>query len=265
MFDLLDGDYHAAEAEMLLTSPSTEVCIICREMVDFGQKNIRTIVIDDDDTMLACISALRRAPLLNLRETSLSLSDYSSAYVAYAGRRRGSPDSELDKVQLMTAKQYVAIDSAPRHIELVEMNAKPWEIGEVRAATRLRSLGLSRLELNDSQAIEIFSSGRFRNLRWIDLSGNPSITVATVEAIATAVDMGVMPFLEWLDLLGTDYDATPYIDGFSWRISDAARPIAERVGYQRWMMLGCKIREFEAIELLPAEQRKTPPNRFTLP
>ena len=133
------------------------------------------------------------------------------------------------------------------------------------AARYLFSLDIARLQLNDEFVMRFVDAGNYRNLRWLDLSGNPRISYVAVEAIAIAVQQGKMPLLEWLDLLGTDCDATPYVDGCYWRMTDAARQLATLYGYQPWMMLGSRIPEMANKELLTFDQRRTPPNRFSLP
>ena len=66
--------------------------------------------------------------------------------------------------------------------------------------------------------------------------------------------------LYWLDLRGTSFDATPYLDGGGklsvWRMPKAAHDLAKDFGYQKWMKLSGE----EAKTVIPANNY--PPSRF---
>ena len=78
------------------------------------------------------------------------------------------------------------------------------------------------------------------------------------------MNRGRLKKLDWLDLTGTSFDASPYVDGHYWRINEHAKQLATEYGYQRWMMLGSRIPDLANVELLTSEQREVAFGRLKL-
>ena len=86
-----------------------------------------------------------------------------------------------------------------------------------------------------------------------------------MEAICKGVQANRLPNLAWLELLGTQCDVTPYLDGYHWRMTETARGLAKHYSVQEWMTLGKMGAEGEHYELLSQKQRNNiPPNRFLI-
>lgn len=169
-----------------------------------------------------------------------------------------------ESVIQMTAREFVsAVVSAP-HVEIMLMDTSPLEFVSSVIACEVRSLEMSRLELSNEFLYDFNHSNVFPNLRWLDLSANPRITYAGVQALTLGVQRGKFPSLRWLELFATECDATPYIDGQYWRMTKRGKELAARYGHQPWMMLGSRNPKMEGCELLYDAQLNIPPDRFTI-
>lgn len=144
------------------------------------------------------------------------------------------------------------------------MDTSPLEFVSSAIALEVRSLDMSRLELSDEFLFDLSHSNAFPNLRWLDLSANPKITYRGVQALTLGVQRGKFPSLRWLELFATNCDATPYIDGRGWRMSELGRQLAARYGHQPWMMLGSRNPQMENLEILSDAELVVPPDRFTI-
>lgn len=136
------------------------------------------------------------------------------------------------------------------------------ELAKSKVLNIIKSLNLSRLNLSDDMVKIFFSNAILKNLRWLDLSGNRDVTEEGVRSICSSVKNGSLPQLDWLNLIGTSFDATPYVDGHYWRISNNARKLAADYGFQRWMMLGSRNPDLENDEVLTNSERRFPPGTF---
>ena len=147
-------------------------------------------------------------------------------------------------------------------INITAMDIPVTKLAQCKALYRLKSLNMSRLDLTDQMIVAFFSLAHLNDLRWLDLSGNRHVTEVGVRSICESVKIGLLPRLDWLNLIGTSFDATPYIDGHYWRISNNARKLAEKFGYQRWMMLGSRNPDLENYEVLSTHEISFPPGMF---
>lgn len=137
----------------------------------------------------------------------------------------------------LSASQFLERGSV-KHLNLMSVDAAPARLAASPLWRGVVSLDLSRLELDDQVLSILFEGVVAPRLRWLDLSGNAGVGIAGVEAICLAVRDRRLPSLAWLDLLGTAYDATPYLDGCYARMTEEALSLAQRYGTQRWMMIG---------------------------
>lgn len=82
--------------------------------------------------------------------------------------------------------------------------------------------------------------------------------MAGIRAICESVKKGLIEDsnFDWLNLIGTGYDATPYIDGHYWRMSYLAKELVSEFGYQRWMMMGSRKPEDEHNQVLTVKERE---------
>lgn len=206
-----------------------------------------------------CIARLRMNDRIVIRPLNSS-DDRERAVVV---SRKATEDSEVECVAAVSCDEFRALRGQVQHVDVMSRDASGVEFARSRAATRVRSLDLSRLDIDDDWLAGMVEGLRFRNLGWVDLSGNPRVTRTGVEAVAAAVERGGLPSLWWLELAGTEWDATPYVDGFSWRMSERARQMANRYGHQRWMMLGSRLPQLENAEVLVKTERELPPSRFS--
>lgn len=122
--------------------------------------------------------------------------------------------------------------------------------------SELKYLNISRLNLSDEFVSKLFSSVSFKNLRWLDLCGNRYVSINGIRAICESIKKGLIDDLkfDYLSLIGTGYDATPYIDGHYWRMSSLAKELVSEFGYQRWMMLGSRKPEDEHNQILTKKE-----------
>jgi hypothetical protein len=256
MLEYPSGSSYAVMVKMCLASSRVRACLVQpREHKIFADEGVRSIVVTDRRKLDACLYELAHVEWLRLQPLD-------SSTLVYA--LKATSDAKED-LHTMRASQFASTNRHVYHVNLTALDCSVHHIVASKTARYLRSLDLSRLELQDHVVRSLVESAQFQNLRWLDLSGNPDITFAAVDAIAAAVHSRALPHLCWLDLLGTDCDATPYVDGYYWRITEPACHLADRYGYQQWMMLGSKIPKMANSELLTEVQRRTPPDRFNLP
>ena len=147
-------------------------------------------------------------------------------------------------------------------INITRMDAPITELAKAKILYGLKSLNMSRLDLTDDMVSVFFESACLKNLRWLDLSGNRCVSELGVRSICKSVKNGSLTQLDWLNLTGTSFDATPYVDGHYWRISNNAKKLAQEYGFQRWMMLGSQIPELENHEVLTTSETSFPPGMF---
>jgi hypothetical protein len=192
----------------------------------------------------------------------------SKNVVDTTARAKSNPKSNCSSVKVMASAESVsAADFVKGSIKNVDINIVSMDLPIVEFSScvllrGLMSLNLSRLDLTD-EAVDCFiSNACLTNLRWLDLSGNRNVTKTGVISICKSVSDGLLPKLEWLNLIGTGFDATPYIDGHYWRISNYARQLIDDFGYQYWMMLGSRQPEMENSEVLTTSERRFPPGTF---
>lgn len=264
MFPALSGDCLAAEVQMLLASDSVRACLIgppLEKSVCF--LDTKSFPISEPVAFRDCLYWLRRSntiQLRNVRDTLLSEHDY---FIAYRRADRFTGDNATKNIEIKSVAQFASCAGSVLHLTVSEVDAPIINLSKSAHISQLQSLDISRLQLDNDSVVSLVQSTHFRNLRWLDLSGNSNISFSSVRVIAEAVSNGRFPCLQWIDLLGTDCDATPYVDGRYWRISDLARSLANEFGYQPWMMLGSRIPELENRELLTSIQRQVPPDRFS--
>lgn len=265
MLQYREGKYIASQVRMLLASLYVRACVITPpdETVGLFYPGVKVVPVGDKNTFADCVATLSRIRSLRLQRASSLCTTHRESVLVYL--TRAALDSSEQRVQAMGASALARATPLVRHVNISEFDIAAAQMAALPVVQLLRSLDLSRLQLDHATVATLVRCGRFQNLRWLDLSGNLEITFATVEAIAASVQSGAFPCLEWLDLLGTDCDATPYIDGYHWRMAEPARQLAETYGYQPWMMLGSKIPRMANQELLTEPQRRIPPDRFSLP
>jgi len=246
---------------MLLTSAQVDACVIAPpNFAMLRQARVSVIVASDPAvrTRSAHLLTLRRNMRVEIGPTSEPPAD--RAYIVYAYDE--GEQSRLPEVVVATAGELQDLAGGIRHLNISDLDVGADEIAHSLSAMDLRSVDASRLDLDDETVRALAKVWTLPHLRWLNLSGNPRVGVRSIEAIASSVGDGRLRHLEWLDLLGTDFDATPYVDGYYWRITEEARQIARSYGYQRWMMLGSRIAAMAGIEPLTTKQRRLPPNRF---
>lgn len=164
-----------------------------------------------------------------------------------------------EKPRDLRLSQFVSLDwrdpdNHIKHLNLTAWDApQPDDIARVRLACYnglefVETLDASRLGLEPRDVVMLFATDFSHNVRWLDLSGNAAVDEFAVRWICHLNKHGYLD-LEWLDLRGTDYDATPYFEeGFSgeldyWRMPRITRELAEEYGVQRWMTMGLPIKE----------------------
>lgn len=168
------------------------------------------------------------------------------------------------RVVELSSSRFVGLGSGfPTDVRITEIDCSVRELAGARAWQSVLTADLKRLDLDDAALGELAETLDAPELRWLELSGNRHVTQGGVEAIARAVGTGKLPELAWLGLIGTQCQASPYVDGTRWRIAPEARMLAETYGYQRWMMLGSRRPECEAVEELPEDQLRVVPSRFS--
>jgi hypothetical protein len=167
------------------------------------------------------------------------------------------PSGKIEVVSTrLTAAEFIQSESIPDDVKISTFNALFSDFATSKNIQHIKSLDLRCLGLTDQHISQIFSTAKFESLVWLDLSCNPDITEVGVRAICESIKNGSLGRLDWLNLLGTECDATPYIDGHYWRISGYAKKLAEEFGYQQWMMLGSRDPALEHDEVLTTQQRE---------
>lgn len=165
---------------------------------------------------------------------------------------------QVSEAKQLRLTEFVKLDwrDPANHIKHLDVTAwdtqHPGDVASVRLATyngleHVETLDVSRLGLDTGDVMMIFSSSFSNNLRWLDLSGN-AIGEDAIRWICYLTQKGYVD-LEWLDLRGTDFEATPYFElGFCgeldyWRMPRITRDLAEEFGVQRWMTTGFPMEE----------------------
>jgi hypothetical protein len=163
----------------------------------------------------------------------------------------------------LKASEFIASELPVEDVNITSLDVSSADFADAKNIPYVKALDLSRLGLTDEHIGEIFSRAKFESLVWLNLAGNRGITETGVRAICESVRSGLSGKLDWLCLLGTECDASPYVDGHYWRMSSHAKKLASEFGDQRWMMLGSRISSDECFELLTTEQRECELGRFT--
>src|SRR5580698_6133276 len=157
MLALLDGKYFAAEVTMLLASPSVNACVLqLPGSVGFSHARMPSIVFDDRRHLDECIGSLGGSPVLHLRDASLLAPRDLGSCIAYIDRRSGPREEQ--KEQFLTAREFVASKIPIRHLTISKMDVSANDLALAMAASRLRSLDLSRLELEDQTVVGMVRS-----------------------------------------------------------------------------------------------------------
>ncbi len=243
---------------MLLSSANTSACLVVPMCgLQFSEYQTKIIEIPLEDYK-ECVGQLSKIGGFRSQTVSHLLPVEITQTLVYPVEAVAARSIGLD------ASDFVATDRRIQHLNLTSVDTGIDYIANAPNVPFLQSLDLSRLNLSDDYIREFFSSAQLSKLRSIDLSGNQGVTEAGVRCICEAINDGRLGKLDWLDLTGTDFDASPYIDGHYWRINDNARPLAGEFGFQRWMMLGSRIPELENIELLTSKQREIASRRLML-
>lgn len=265
MLATFDHKYYFTIVQMLLASRGVRACRIGPlAMRGLSLSGVKVVVIPDPTTLRECVASLAATDAVQLESLDDLAKVNDNSFLVYPCSQDG-PFSIHDQQELtMTSSEFVASTATVHHLNITSMDVGPVELAMARSTGQLRSLDISRLDLDDEFVIRLVKFGYFKSLRWIDLSGNSRISFSAIEAIAEAVSKGHLPLLKWVDLLGTDCDASPYVDGRYWRMTDVAMLLARTYGFQAWMMLGSRVPELANIELLSASQRLIPPSRFSL-
>ncbi len=162
----------------------------------------------------------------------------------------------------LTASEFLQQTEAAEHINLIKIDVPVAVLFASPLWSIVKSLDASRLQEDNDFVEALAASENLKQLSWLNLAANPEISYRGVRSISKAVAEKRLPNLEWLDLLGTLCDATPYIDGWSWRMTRDARSLSAEFGAQIWMTLGSHKPEDSSIELLSPVERDLPPDRF---
>lgn len=239
---------------MMLATAGVKVCLLepPQSSVLELEKDKRQVIIPDDTYFQECVALITNKDQFRLKSGIFWEPERRDSFYVYR------PNYECDRMPSflsVKASEYLQSTERAYHLNITAIDVP---IEDFLASTQspfIRSLNLSRLGLTDAMIQKMVMSGRLKNLRFLDLSGNLEITLLGVESICASVHERQMPWLEQLDLLGTDCDASPYTDGHYWRISETAKKLSKRYGFQAWMMLGSKIPELENRELLTRAER----------
>jgi hypothetical protein len=249
IFNYLSSDYYFTHIKMLLAVSNIHACLLVPQPnLLYPERAIKTLELPVEayDHVLTLV-----ANDGNLRSQMVDVFPHNTSLqcVVYC------KETQIPKRESMTANQFVSSAERVLYLNVSHLDIPLLKLTVSSQLASVRCLDLSRLRLEDKRFIEFLEAGRLTNLRRLDLSGNPGITSSSVSAICGAVAAGRLPNLNCLELNGTECDASPYIDGHYWRISEAARQLASEFGFQRWMMLGSRIPELSNSELLTLEQR----------
>ena len=163
----------------------------------------------------------------------------------------------IENVVKCSLSELFKFPTAPPHVKLSVLNVDSSNFLSEKL-TSLRSLEAWYTSLEDKDLVFLAKNPFVRNLDWLSIGWNPGVTYKGVEALCESVRDGRMN-LRWLDLTGTNYDATPYLNGEGevafWRMPAAAHNLATKFGYQRWMKLN-------GDEGMKVSRGNYPPSRF---
>lgn len=155
----------------------------------------------------------------------------------------------------MRASEALVAEKLPEHLDIDCWDALTEQFFAMQRLVDVISLDLQRIGINDDDVIALARCPFLPNLRWLSLVGN-RISDLAVREICRAIQGGWFD-LNWLDLVGTDYDATIYLDGGDeneayWRLPKASNDLRKEFGLQYWMTIGFPLEE-EYKKLVPIE------------
>ena len=246
------------QIKMLFASANISACLLVPPCgIDYSAYGTKTIEIPHE-SYAECIERLKiESGFRSQLVTNLIPSDFEQTLVYPIER------IEISLIGL-SAAEFIRSDVRINDLNITMFNDTCRDFSYAKNVPYLRVLDLSRLTLTDENIHDIFSVANFLNLRGLDLSGNRGVSERGVRVICNAIRKGQLKQLDWLDLTGTSFDVSPYIDGHYWRINEQAKKLADEFGYQRWMMLGSRIPELANVELLTSEQREIALGRLRL-
>ncbi len=176
-----------------------------------------------------------------------------------------------ERMENMKASEILATQFAiniREYINLTELDIDSKQLFNHYPLESMVALDASYLDLTDQDLINMAESKSLRSLVWLSLAENPKITEVGVKAICQAIKERRMD-PEWIDLKGTGYCATPYLDDdvdyagkmnpCTWRIGKNGNDLMNEFGHQRWMSFGRPIEKMD-VELI--DSATYPRNRF---
>jgi len=250
------GKHVAARMKMLNTAGSrvpTRIRVTARRNKTKKRDGFYDSTLSSVSEKRKCEEALANYDLWTVKEGT-STEVEAVEYLTCTPNARLAHNSGLD-IQHMTASEIIGSNLEKiDNLDLVSLDLQAEDLAAKLAALGPKTLDLSRLDINDAEVEALICRLPMRNLRWLNLSFNRHVTEIAVSAIAAAVSNGGLAILSWLNLEGTQFNATPYVDGMTWRMSERARQLTKDFGLQRWMMMGSRMQEEEAIEILTKEQ-----------
>lgn len=145
-----------------------------------------------------------------------------------------------------------------KHLDVMAWDIeRPGDVASVRMShynglEYVETLDASRLGLTSEDVMVLFAGPFTENIRWLDLKGNRNVGEDAVRWLCYLIKNGYSK-LEWIDLRGTAFDATPYFEmGFwggteedldYWRMPLRTRELAKEFGVQHWMTMGFPFEE----------------------
>jgi len=254
------GNYKAQVAMQAQVNPAQSFVLSLPKIVTFKASQFwQYIRIADLDKLNACAVLLKED-----KSFEVKLAAYESQripiYVVYLNTK--SPVATQNNHRFLTLSEFLEKDERIPHVSIVEIDVPFDKLVSHVKSNWIISLRLCGLNLTRDNISKLCFSGMLSSLKWLDISGNNRISCASVEDIARAVNQGYLDNLEWLDLSATECNATPYVDAPNWRMTDEAVRLAEKFGFQRWMMLGSRVPELENLEILSDSELELPPSRY---
>lgn len=147
------------------------------------------------------------------------------------------------KAEYHTLNEFIDLDYSLEHLDVKAWDLSTKTIARCPTLQHIISLDASRIGIDNDDVCALVQSPYLGKLRWLNLAGN-SIDETGVRAICNAIKEGRFQ-LAWLDLRGTDFDATPYLDDDGtwdgtdlWRMPRKTHILAKEFGFQKWMTLG---------------------------
>lgn len=141
----------------------------------------------------------------------------------------------------MRASEFLDYPEPVKHLSINCWDVDTVSFGLDKKLTEAVSLDISRLGVDDFDVVGLVYSPYLTNLRWLSLAGNVIGEIAVRTLCYAGKHLGWD--LQWLDLRGTDCDATPYLDGGDdmttlWRMPLITHLLLKEYGWQKWMTLG---------------------------